>query len=330
MAVRQQHHANGSVSIQVEAALLSPPNSPSSPDGAPADAPAELEQGELLLELSGPGGDGRWEARQTVTLTASGAQGSSGGSSCSGSASEPGVGPADSTSSAARPAPAPVCRSLSLLLEQPQLWWPHDLGEQPLYKLRLTYTPSSSGSGTAAAPAAEAAAATEAGGGGGSSQSSSLSRRIGLRRVELVTDPLPGGAESFCFRVNGQPLYARGETAQRAHRCRCWAPQPVQPCFDLQPACSLPLAVAGANLVPAHVFEPAVTPAQLRRLVGDARAAHMNMLRVWGGGRYPQGAWQGGAGRGSGGLGSKAHAVAARLPLCRRPSASTLPTPLSI
>lgn len=39
-------------------------------------------------------------------------------------------------------------------------------------------------------------------------------------------------------------------------------------------------------MVPAHIFEPAVTPARLRRLVGDAKAAHMNMLRVWGGGRY--------------------------------------------
>lgn len=45
-------------------------------------------------------------------------------------------------------------------------------------------------------------------------------------------------------------------------------------------------APAGANMVPAHVFEPAVTPGRLRQLVGAARAAHMNMLRVWGGGRY--------------------------------------------
>ena len=56
-----------------------------------------------------------------------------------------------------------------------------------------------------------------------------------------------------------------------------------------------PLCLPGANIVPAHILETSVTSAQLRRLVGDARAAHMNMLRVWGGGRYFQGecAWWG-------------------------------------
>ena len=55
------------------------------------------------------------------------------------------------------------------------------------------------------------------------------------------------------------------------------------------------LCLPGANIVPAHILETAVTGAQLQRLVEDARAAHMNMLRVWGGGRYFQGgcAWRG-------------------------------------
>lgn len=37
---------------------------------------------------------------------------------------------------------------------------------------------------------------------------------------------------------------------------------------------------AGANVVPAHVFEGEATPARLRRLVADAKAVGMNMLRV--------------------------------------------------
>ena len=107
-----------------------------------------------------------------------------------------------------------------------QLWWTHDLGAQPLYNLALTYTSGSGreggspsdGSRAGAAPAAEAAS-VEGGSSPGSSSSSSsssrLTRRIGLRRVELVTQPLPGGGpgETFFFRLNGQPLYARGEAA---------------------------------------------------------------------------------------------------------------------
>lgn len=33
-------------------------------------------------------------------------------------------------------------------------------------------------------------------------------------------------------------------------------------------------------MVPAHLFESEVKPARLRRLVGDAKAVGMNMLRV--------------------------------------------------
>lgn len=70
---------------------------------------------------------------------------------------------------------------------------------------------------------------------------------------------------------------------------------PTAPCH--------PPASPGANIVPAHIFETAATDAQLRRLVGDAKAAHINMLRVWGGGRYFQGAWGVPQGRGRAALG---------------------------
>lgn len=39
-------------------------------------------------------------------------------------------------------------------------------------------------------------------------------------------------------------------------------------------------------MIPADVFETRVTNGTLRGLVRAARAASMNMLRVWGGGRY--------------------------------------------
>lgn len=43
---------------------------------------------------------------------------------------------------------------------------------------------------------------------------------------------------------------------------------------------------AGSNAVPVDIFHSRMTPAAVRRLVADAAAANMNMLRVWGGGLY--------------------------------------------
>ncbi len=73
---------------------------------------------------------------------------------------------------------------------------------------------------------------------------------VGVRTVELVTEPDSIG-QSFYFRVNGRPLFTRG-----------------------------------ANVVPPDHFTPRADSATYRRLIGDAAAAHMNMLRVWGGGIY--------------------------------------------
>ena len=71
--------------------------------------------------------------------------------------------------------------------------------------------------------------------------------------MELVTEPTGHNAdESFLFRVNGVPLWARG-----------------------------------ANVVPLHAVEKDAAAA--RSLVAAARAANMNMLRAWGGGRYLNG-----------------------------------------
>ncbi len=70
--------------------------------------------------------------------------------------------------------------------------------------------------------------------------------RIGLRTVELIR-----GDGAFGFRVNGIPIFAKG-----------------------------------ANLIPFDSFPARVAPVTMRALLGDARAANMNMIRVWGGGYY--------------------------------------------
>ncbi len=74
--------------------------------------------------------------------------------------------------------------------------------------------------------------------------------RIGFRTVELVREPDAQG-ESFYFKVNGLSMFAKG-----------------------------------ANWIPADTYPGRITHARLRDLLTSARAAHMNMLRVWGGGVY--------------------------------------------
>ena len=76
------------------------------------------------------------------------------------------------------------------------------------------------------------------------------SRRIGLRTIALDRHADAWG-ESFQFLVNGRPIFAKG-----------------------------------ANWIPAHSFVAGLTRADYARDLRSAAAAHMNMIRVWGGGIY--------------------------------------------
>ncbi len=75
-------------------------------------------------------------------------------------------------------------------------------------------------------------------------------RRIGLRDMALVSEPDAAG-RSFGMRVNGHPVFARG-----------------------------------ANWIPADALHGRITPRAVRGLLQSAVDANMNMIRVWGGGRY--------------------------------------------
>nr|MBX2823129.1 glycoside hydrolase family 2 protein [Gammaproteobacteria bacterium] len=77
-------------------------------------------------------------------------------------------------------------------------------------------------------------------------------RQIGLRKVELITSPdADGQGAEFHFRINGRALFMRG-----------------------------------ANWIPADALAGRITDAGTRALLQSAADANMNMLRVWGGGRY--------------------------------------------
>ena len=75
-------------------------------------------------------------------------------------------------------------------------------------------------------------------------------RRIGLRDLQLVSEPDAAG-RSFGFRVNGADIFARG-----------------------------------ANWIPADALHGRITPDGVRDLLQSAIDANMNMIRIWGGGRY--------------------------------------------
>lgn len=76
--------------------------------------------------------------------------------------------------------------------------------------------------------------------------------KTGFRQLELVTTPDSVG-ESFYFKVNGKAFF-----------------------------------VKGANYIPEDNFLNRASRSKTRNLLADAAAVHMNMIRVWGGGVYPE------------------------------------------
>ncbi|MDT0557745.1 glycoside hydrolase family 2 protein [Ichthyenterobacterium sp. W332] len=110
-------------------------------------------------------------------------------------------------------------------IENPKLWWPHNLGEPYLYDIKVI--------------------AKE-----GDKILDSISKKVGLRTIELVTKKDSIG-KSFYFKVNYVPIYAKG-----------------------------------ANYIPQHSFQNKVKDENYEKLLSDVVNANMNMLRVWGGGIY--------------------------------------------
>ncbi|MBC2600979.1 beta-mannosidase [Puniceicoccus vermicola] len=111
-------------------------------------------------------------------------------------------------------------------IKNPQLWWPHGHGEQPLYTVTLELLNKEG------------------------EVIDTWSKRVGLRTIVLDRHKDEFG-ESFQFVINGRPIFAKG-----------------------------------ANWIPADSFPHRVDRAWYDKLLSDATAVHMNMIRVWGGGIY--------------------------------------------
>lgn len=110
-------------------------------------------------------------------------------------------------------------------IKNPKLWWPHNIGEPYLYNIKVVVKD-------------------------GRKILDSISTKYGIRDIELVTEKDSIG-ESFYFKVNDIPVYAKG-----------------------------------ANYIPQHSFQNEVKHEDYERLLSHVVNANMNMLRVWGGGIY--------------------------------------------
>ncbi len=113
------------------------------------------------------------------------------------------------------------CRQV-FRIAKPELWWPRGYGEQKLYDLVIAC------------------------------KSEIIRRRIGLRKIELITTPDAAGSR-FAFCVNSREIFCRG-----------------------------------ANWIPADALPSQSTAALRHKLLQAAADANMNMVRVWGGGFYEQ------------------------------------------
>ncbi len=116
--------------------------------------------------------------------------------------------------------------SVDFKIYNPKLWWPNGHGKQNLYSIR-----------------AELVSAT-----GKIIDEKKIN--TGLRTAKLIREPDKHG-ESFYFKINGKPVFAKG-----------------------------------ANYIPNHVFLPGVSPEKYEFIISSAAKANINMLRVWGGGIY--------------------------------------------
>ncbi len=113
-----------------------------------------------------------------------------------------------------------------IIISDPQLWWPNGEGDPHLYLLTVQWRNVSE------------------------EVTNEIRKRIGIRQIELVREADEAG-ESFYFRVNGRPIFAKG-----------------------------------ANWIPGEMMLERMTREVYERDLRACAEANMNMVRLWGGGIY--------------------------------------------
>ena len=156
---------------------------------------------------------------------------------------------------------------LHLAVENPQLWWPNEYGEQPLYRAEVQLRPV--GKDTAL---------------------DTWTRRIGLRTVTVNTDPLP--EEQRDPHMTGQrPDYDDGKlmfspdggdmTARISREGK-----KIQPRNFAITVNGLAIFAMGADYIPEDSILTRQSRERTDLLLSSAKAAHHNCMRIWGGGYF--------------------------------------------
>ncbi|HEX2950026.1 MAG TPA: glycoside hydrolase family 2 protein, partial [Armatimonadota bacterium] len=114
---------------------------------------------------------------------------------------------------------------LTIDVENPRLWWPRGHGDQNRYTVEVAF---------------EASGETQ-----------TVTRRTGVRLVEIDQSSHPATGKHFIIKINGRPIFCKG-----------------------------------GNWVPADLLYSTVTPERIHDLVSLAINANFNTLRVWGGGSF--------------------------------------------
>lgn len=146
-------------------------------------------------------------------------------------------------------------------VDSPELWWPNGYGAQPMYTLTARVV----------------------------KDGDCLSEKrlhVGIRTMRILQKRDLPGSEYYekCLELKKGP-HVSGENAFWDRN----APEEFSGFILI--VNSMPVFCKGANWVPCEPFPSAEAPEKIRRLLTMARDAHMNMVRVWGGGIFEQDAF---------------------------------------